>query len=772
MGYNIGPTIAVKGESDFNAAMVKIKANMKLVASEAGVMAAQFQGSEKSTEALTAKGKVLASALDQQKQAVKEAENALKRMKEGGVDPSSTAYVSMETNLNNARAAMISTEREIKKNEDALRSANRQTSDFSNGWKNFASGAGRMAVGALRSIAVAAGAVAVAAGAALISATKVAFEFNKEMEGYATNFEVMLGSYELAIQKTDELKKLAASTPFAMADLAQGTQTLLAFGVSNKLSTSYLKMTGDIALGNAEKFQRLNLALGKAQSLGKLTGETYQQMVEAGFNPLSIISKQTGESMEELQKRMSSGKVSVEELISAMSVATSKGGQFYQGMEKASQTTDGLISTLKDNAKTLLGSVLSPITESIRTDYLPAIIGYVGRLQEAFDLSGFTGLTQEAGNIAQEVSKQINKSIPSVIESISSKLPNLIQMLTDTLTTFAASAATAIPALLPILFGAAMQLFSGVLSAIQQNAQPISDAIIQVMNMMVQFLTVNLPLIASTGMTILMALAQGLVDNLPQIMPQIYQMIFQIADMLTQPEQLTQLITVGIKLTVAMVQGFIEAQPQIIAAALQVVVNLLITFAQLAPQLWESGKEFIVQLGEGIWAQFSELFAVIGEWAQESILQPIADLAKSVVSIGRNIVEGVWEGITNSTAWIYDKISGWVGSVLDWIKRKFGIRSPSTLMRDEVGKYLAMGVGVGITDNIGYVKTAMQGMIDVTSGAIGNVGSSVTANGSSAPATQSVFSPVFNIYARDKDTGLEVADATVAMLQQARWVTA
>lgn len=148
------------------------------------------------------------------------------------------------------------------------------------------------------------------------------------METYTTNFGVMLGDQEAAIDKVEELKKFASSTPFAMEDLAEGTQTLLAFNVSSEDSTGILKQLGDIALGDSDKLGRLTTAFGKANSTGKLTGETMQQMIEAGFNPALVITQKTGESMAEFQKRLSAGAVGVDELKGAMDTATSTGGQF------------------------------------------------------------------------------------------------------------------------------------------------------------------------------------------------------------------------------------------------------------------------------------------------------------------------------------------------------------------------------------------------------------------------------------------------------------
>ena len=184
-------------------------------------------------------------------------------------------------------------------------------------------------------------------------------DYNASMESYLTNFKVMLGNEELAAAKLAELRKMAASTPFALSDLTEGTQTLLQFGVAADDTTGVLQQLGDISLGNADKLQTLVRAYGKMSSAQKVTLENVNMMIDAGFNPLNQICDATGESMSDLYKRISDGKVSFSELQAAVEAATSEGGQFYNGMLEASQTFSGRMSTLKDNVAALTGELTS-----------------------------------------------------------------------------------------------------------------------------------------------------------------------------------------------------------------------------------------------------------------------------------------------------------------------------------------------------------------------------------------------------------------------------
>ena len=188
---------------------------------------------------------------------------------------------------------------------------------------------------------------------------KSGIDYNASMESYLTNFKVMLGNEEQAAAKLSELRKMAASTPFALSDLTEGTQTLLQFGIAADNTTGVLKQLGDISLGNADKLQTLVRAYGKMSSAHKVTLENVNMMIDAGFNPLNQICEATGESMSDLYKRISDGSVSFEELQYAVQAATSEGGQFYNGMLEASQTFSGRMSTLKDNVSALTGELTS-----------------------------------------------------------------------------------------------------------------------------------------------------------------------------------------------------------------------------------------------------------------------------------------------------------------------------------------------------------------------------------------------------------------------------
>lgn len=94
--------------------------------------------------------------------------------------------------------------------------------------------------------------------------------------------------------------------------------------------------------------------------------------------------------------------------------------------------------------------------------------------------------------------------------------------------------------------------------------------------------------------------------------------------------------------------------------------------------------------------------------AVNAIKNGFANLPGNMVSVGINIVKGIWNGIGNTAQWLFNKIKGFKDAVLNKFKSFFGIHSPSTLFRDELGVFMAQGIGEGFTDEMSSVSKKMN----------------------------------------------------------------
>jgi len=95
----------------------------------------------------------------------------------------------------------------------------------------------------------------------------------------------------------------------------------------------------------------------------------------------------------------------------------------------------------------------------------------------------------------------------------------------------------------------------------------------------------------------------------------------------------------------------------------------------------------------------------------KNFIDTISELPTKIFDIGKNIVEGLWNGITSMGNWLKDKIKEFATGILDGMKEALGIQSPSKLFRDEVGKYIAQGIGVGFMQEMENVSKDMQSAI-------------------------------------------------------------
>jgi tape measure domain-containing protein len=228
-------------------------------------------------------------------------------------------------------------------------------------------GAGFSKLGILAGVGIGA---AIAGFARLASAgIKAAATYEKQ----AVAFSVMLGSAGKATAMLKDIQEFAAATPLQGAALQQNALLLLNFGAAAEEIMPTLRMLGDVSGGDQQKLDSLTLAFAQMSSAGRLMGQDLLQMINAGFNPLQIMSEKTGKSMGQLKKEMEQGAISSEMVKAAFKDATSEGGRFYQMLEKQSQTLSGMWSTfqdLGDIAVRTFGEELAPVMKLFLQDLI------------------------------------------------------------------------------------------------------------------------------------------------------------------------------------------------------------------------------------------------------------------------------------------------------------------------------------------------------------------------------------------------------------------
>lgn len=527
--------------------------------------------------------------------------------------------------------------------------------------------------------------------AALGAGVVAGVKYNASIESYQTSFEVMTGSAEKAAEVIDKLKKVGAETPFELPDLADTTQLLMNYGFSADEAMDKMMMLGDISQGSAEKMSRIATAYGQMSSAGKVSLEDVKQMIEAGFNPLQEISESTGESMASLYDRISKGTISVDEITASMQRATSEGGKYFQSMEKQSQTFSGLISTLKDNAQQLLGEVVKPISDGLTESLLPAAISAIEQLTQGFEENGVAGMIQAAGNI-------VNGLFTGIIENA----PFLISAGMELLNQFLLGIATGIPTLLTKGFEIVTQLALGIL----QNLPQLITQGAEVITNFVSGILSSLPSVLQSGADMILNLLHGLVQNAPQIITQAGVMIADFASAIG--ERLPDILQKGIEIIGELLAGIIEEVPNLLASIPGIIADI--------------GSAFLDK-----------------DWGE----------------IGLNIIRGIATGVKNAAGELVDAAVNAAENALNWVKDKLGIHSPSRVFRDQVGKNMALGIGVGFEDNIPYKDMEKQAnkMVSRIQGAALGVTTSASPTASGYVASRSAVRTTDNsdlLYAVDR----------------------
>lgn len=170
-----------------------------------------------------------------------------------------------------------------------------------------------------------------------------------DFEQQQANMRTLLnGDAEATDNLIGKIREYGKATVYDRSGLIEAQKTMMAFGLDAEYAFGKLKNIGDIALGDKQKMQSLALAFSQMSSTGKLMGQDLLQMINAGFNPLEVISQKTGKSIAELKEEMGKGAISAEMVAQAFEWATEEGGRFYQGAETAAQTTAGKIAKVKD----------------------------------------------------------------------------------------------------------------------------------------------------------------------------------------------------------------------------------------------------------------------------------------------------------------------------------------------------------------------------------------------------------------------------------------
>lgn len=351
---------------------------------------------------------------------------------------------------------------------------------------------------------------------------------------------------------------------------------------------------------------------------------------------------------------------------------------------EASTTIQGSFNMMSSAWENLMTGLTDPEQD------LDALIQNLFESMTIFGENLMPRLETVLGGIAEMVSTLA----PKIIE----KIPEIAEQLMPAIT-------EGISQLLLALTGALEQIAPMILDLVEQLTPIAVDVLMQFTNTIIE----NLPLLLDVALQIILELASGIASALPQMIPQVVEVILTMVDTLI--DNIDTFVDVAIELIMALADGLIEALPILIEKIPELVIKIVDAFAENAPKLISAGAELIAKLVMGILGALPSLVSAVPKLISACVKAFVA-FNRTIAELGENIVSGIWKGITGKTDWLKTKLKQWCGDTVDKIKGFFGIHSPSTEMRDEVGKYLALGVAAGITENSEAVVKAFETMLE------------------------------------------------------------
>lgn len=403
---DIGPKISVEGEKEYRQQMQNIIARQKEYAAELKSTTASMDENTSAEQRASS----VAAVLRKQIAAQTDALNAQKGMllqateKYGSASTQATAY----------RTAVYKTNAELETLKSRLRDAENGLGEFASkaddateSVQNFGNANQAGIFDGIASAVTKGNLVATAlkkVGSAVVDAGKAAIstgvDYNSQMEQYTVAFTNMLGSADKAESALAQIKQDAAKTPFDTAGLVKANQLLISTGVDAQSARNVVMALGDAVKatgGGNDELSRMAQNLQQIKNAGKATSADIKQFAYAGIDVYGILADYTGKSTADVQKMS----ISYDLLTNALLSASEEGGRYFGAMETQSQTLDGRISTLKDNATQLAGALTEGLA-STKGELVNVATGWVQELTDSLQTGGVASMVETGGVLAGE----------------------------------------------------------------------------------------------------------------------------------------------------------------------------------------------------------------------------------------------------------------------------------------------------------------------------------------------------------------------------------
>lgn len=691
--------IILEGEKEYRSACKGINTSLREIGSEMKLATAEFGDNAESIDALTRKQDILKKSLEEQAKKAKAAEDALKKMRDGGIEPTNPAYQKMQTALNNTKADMVKIQKEIDDTSEKLKKSKID-------WESVGDTVGKVGKAIGAGVAAMGAAIGAAAGAFLGLA-----ESTREAR---VNMGKLETGFTTAGHSAEDAKKTYTELYGILGDDGQATEAAAHLAKLTKNEKELATWT-DIATGVYATFgdslpiENLTEAANETAKTGAITGGLADALNWAGV------------SEDEFQTSLD--KCSTEQERQAL-ITKTLNGLYSDAAEKYREVNGDIIDAQKataslNSAMAELGAIAEPIVTKLKqlaAELLQQITPFVELIG-----NGLVGALTGAEGAAQQFTDGLLGMVTFAIQKLTEMLPTFINFAFQMIANIATGIAQALPTLVPSL----VQLVADIVQVLIDNIPLLIDAALQLVTGLAQGIINAIPVLVAALPTLITSLIDGLLSSIPQIIQAGIDLLTSLITALPEiiativaaiPEIINGIITAllenipliiqaGIDLLVALIQALPQIITTIVQAIPQIISGIVNALVQNIPQIIQAGVQLFVALVRNLPTIIAEIVKAVPQIVS-GIVSAFGSLVGEMVKAGANLLHGLWEGISSAAGWLWEKISGWASSLVDGIKNFFGIHSPSTVFA-EIGTNMGEGVGVGFGESMNGVSADM-----------------------------------------------------------------
>ena len=740
MAGSYGGTIKLTGEDEYKRALSNITSNLKSVSSELKLVSAEFTNNGNKVGDLRIKNEALNKKLQEEREIVKTCYDAVKDFTEqqsknkdkinetnnslnkeinllnemknsttatkkeiseqekvveelkkqleeskSTYDQNNRRINDYKTRLNDAKTQCSNLSKEIQDNNNILSKTKNNFNDNAKSIKEFATeedNAGNSALklgdiikGNLISEGIVSGIKAL--GSAMKNVASSLMDIGKQAINNYADYEQLVGGVETLFKDSAGIVEGYANNAYKTAGLSANDymETVTSFSASLLQSlnndTAKSAEVADMAITDmSDNANKMGTDISMIQS-------AYQGFAKQNYTMLDNLKLGYGGTKTEMERLLADA-----EKISGVKYNLSSYADIVDAIH-VMQESMGIAGTTSKEAST-------------------TIQGSVSAMKSAWQ-NLLTGVADDNANFGD----LINNFVDSIVTVGDNLIPR-IEIAVDGIVNLIMGLADKLVERLPELLNVGMEMLQSILNGFMSMLPQLTPVVVQLITNLTSFILQNLPQLLQAGVTLLLELAKGISQALPELIPVAVKCIMDLVNSLL--DNIDEVIECGIQLLVALTDGIFNALPELIARLPEIIIKITEKLIELTPQLLSCVLRLMVSIATGMVKYTVEIVSRIPEIIK-SIVNALLQGVNDMINIGKNLVEGIWNGISGSFDWIKNKIKGWVGDVTKFIKKLFGINSPSKVFKEEIGTNLALGIGEGFEDTMSNVSKNMASSI-------------------------------------------------------------